>query len=294
MKKTSCNIALSLLAFSTATVAGSMGATSTETFNTGLFIGLGGSYNSVKYDQKLHTSGIANIIPDAPLDPSAVGSARGTAAPFHNTQSTFAPEVQAGYVQHFNNSEQLWGVKFSYQYLGLTSSNQYVNIPLSGGFTDSDGVAYPFSGSVNHNASQLNVEHEWALIPFIGHSFTNSFLYLGVGPSLFKTQTNYYGTTGTAIIFDAFPVGINMPDYSASKWMWGGAAEIGMAYYINPTWFVDINYHYAVTKKYSSQHTSSFNDSSFGFSTSGAFIFSTSQQVTAQAVKLSINKVFSL
>lgn len=88
---------------------------------------------------------------------------------------------------------------------------------------------------------------------------------------------------------------VNVPDYSTSKWMWGGAAEIGMAYYINPTWFVDVNYSYAITKKYANHHTSPFSNSTSGFSTSsGSFSFNMSQQVTAQAVKISINKVFSL
>lgn len=91
---------------------------------------------------------------------------------------------------------------------------------------------------------------------------------------------------------------LNVPTYSSSKWMWGGAAEIGMAYYISSTWLIDFSYNYAITGRYKNNATTPFSSSSSVLgdviTAAGTISTLTTQQVVAQGVKISVNKVFAL
>ena len=90
-------------------------------FSPGWFVGLGGSYNSVRVDQSFTGFGTTNIFEDSEL--VAVGAAGGPAPPFHSTLTTF-PVAQLGFVKPIENSEWSWGSKFAYKYLGLTVSQR--------------------------------------------------------------------------------------------------------------------------------------------------------------------------
>ncbi|MFX9123841.1 hypothetical protein ABTN41_20645, partial [Acinetobacter baumannii] len=75
----------------------------------------------------------------------------------------------------------LWGTKFLYRYLGTTSTNQGVDVPQTGAFTSNNSSS--FTGNVVVQSSQIAVNHEFALMPFIGRSFNNnSMVYFGAGP----------------------------------------------------------------------------------------------------------------
>lgn len=114
---------------------------------------------------------------------AANGIAQGPANPFHDTQSTFAPEAQLGYFNHFGASSWLWGVKFKYEYVGHTSTERGIIVPQSGSFTPSGLVPFAggtsLSGNVVIQSIQTRVDHELALLAFLGHSFGNSNVYLG-------------------------------------------------------------------------------------------------------------------
>lgn len=207
LKKTG-QITLCLLAASTSIFAGDMGSATPPTSNVpekGLYIGLGGSYNSIQTDQSLNINGSSNNV-YLNGDLIATGSTTGSPTRYRNTQSTFAPEAQLAYFNHLTNSEQLWGIKFLYRYLGNASSSQNVNIPEVGVFNSPGFPGSSFLGNITINADEVSVNHQLALTPFIGHSFKNSFLYLGAGPSLFNVQSNRYGISGTATI-ESIPVG---------------------------------------------------------------------------------------
>lgn len=296
IKKAGSSVALCLALVSTSTFAGDMGSTSLQTSNIpnkGIFIGLGGSYNSVIGDRTINISGASEITQGT--DIIATGSTRGPDVRFNNTQSTFAPEAQVGYFNHFTNREQLWGMKFIYRYLGLSSENQNVTIPQVGTFSSLSPGNNSFTGDISISSSELNVNHELVFIPFIGQSFRNGFVYLGVGPSLFRTQINNYGMSGSAII-EGFPIGFaNVPNSSSTAWIWGGVAELGMTYYIGQTWMLDFSYSYAITGNFKNDTSKPF---STGFDTidtfGGTVSTNISQHITAQTFKISVNKVFSL
>jgi hypothetical protein len=283
---------LSLLTCSNLTFAAEVHSTfASDMSKTGLFVKLGESYNPVKFDQYLKANGISNVFNRSTL--VAFGASGGPANPYHATQSTFSPETQMGYFKHFTKSDKLWGVKFLSNYLGIISTDKDLDSLQMDSRTNT--AATPSSkASFASNVTQTSINHELALLAFVGHSFTKSHVYLGAGPSLFGSQSHFYDVTGYADD-SGNHVGITgMPsNLSNSKWMWGGAAQMGMTYYINPTWVLDLSYTYAITGLYSAiNNTSSpFNNTVGSYST---LYTNNSQRVTAQAVTVSVNKVFSL
>src|SRR3990167_7572688 len=192
---TACSI-IGLLGFSNVLFAGSMGSL-TMMPAMGTFMGLGGNYNSVKLDQYLNPLiGTSNVYSGTTL--YAYGTAQGPANPLHLTQSTFAPEAQIGYFDHFSAvSDLLWGVKFQYQYLALTATDSNLVAPQFGSqtLTSSASSGLTFTGRATIGSTQTSINHELDLLPFIGKSFRRSYTYLGVGPSLFETGSNIYNVT---------------------------------------------------------------------------------------------------
>ncbi len=289
-------ISFHLLLCSGLTFAGSMGPVSQPNDPaSAFFVGIGGSYNSVKLDQYLDPLiGTTDIYNGATL--VATGTADGPALPFHNTQSTFAPEVQLGYFSHFSAQEWLWGAKFSYKYVSLTATDSDIVSPQFGTLTAVTGEGIGFTGRATIAAVQTQVRHELDLIPFIGHSFKNSHFYLGIGPSIFDTQTNIDNVTGFADIDGTHADVSGAPtSFDSAKWMWGGVAQIGMTYFIDPTWFLDFNYTYSMTPHNQTDYFAPFSGTlANGYTKSGTLSGTSTQYITVQAVALSINKVFEL
>ena len=83
---------------------------------------------------------------------------------------------------------------------------------------------------------------------------------------------------------------------SPPVWAWGGAAQLGMTYFINPTWFIDASYTYAATGNNMKPHEQAFaNSSSIGsvnYTASGTLFTKDTLRVNNQTLALSINKVF--
>ncbi|NCT56318.1 MAG: hypothetical protein GW760_01195 [Legionella sp.] len=283
--------------------AGSMGSADDKP-STGLFLGLGGSYNSVKLDQYLNpVIGTANIYDDTGVL-IASGSADGPASPFHNTQTTFAPEAQVGYSRYFSGTDdKLWGIKLQYRYLGITATQQNISIPQRGSYTTT--VEAPanttFTGRATIQSAQVQMEHELDLIPFIGAAFSHKGqAYLGIGPSVFSTKTSLYNVSGFADINGVHSSITPSPtNFFSSAWIWGGVAQLGMTYTIKPSWYVDINYSYAVTSKKSTSlsqpfTTLSITDTGTVNTTLGTLFGIARQRVTSQALIVSMNKVFEV
>ncbi|MFI4919097.1 MAG: hypothetical protein ACHP65_06040 [Legionellales bacterium] len=286
--------ALPLLLCSGLTFAGAMGPVS-EGPSSGVFVGLGGSYNSVKLDQYLDPLiGTTNIYNGATL--VASGTANGPAIPFHMTQSTFAPEAQLGYFKHFSGMDWLWGAKFAYKYVAITATDSDLVSPQLGTLTPVTAQGIGFTGRATIESVQTQVSHELDLIPFIGHSFKNSHIYLGVGPSVFDTQTHLDNVTGYADVDSTHADVSGAPtNFSSAKWMWGGVAQIGITYFVEPTWFVDINYTYAMTPHNKTNYSAPFSGTlTNGYTKEGTLLGTSTQYVAVQALGISINKVFAL
>ena len=175
--------------------------TQNYSFYPGWFAGLGGSFSSVKVDQSFGGTANTNVFNSSSVL-VATGTAGGPAPPFHDTLTTFAPVAQLGYFRNFAGSEWLWGTKFSYKYLGLTFNDQNVDSPQTGSFTSTTNppTTTPFTGNASALSSQVSVNHELALMPFLGHAFRHGRFYLGGGPVVFETQTRIYGLSSHADI----------------------------------------------------------------------------------------------
>jgi opacity protein-like surface antigen len=313
------------LIYSSLLFSGTMGAAKKPM----IFLGLGGSYSTVKVDQNLNNfSGAVEVnAPKLNTDssisfsnyPYSVVSAF---APLHLTQSTFAPEARIGYLNFFNHSDWLWGAKFSYEYLSITAcsetalSLQHLDISPQNGYisqTDSSGNTITSGQAIPQvNGFQTEVRHNLDLIPFLGHTLPKGYTYLGVGPSLFNSHNQVSGvsisatdqslySTATSKQFLSLPIANN---FSNSKWIWGIVAQIGLSYFIDDSWFFDLNYRYALTPetsyRYSSSYTlntpqifttkfETFNSST---TTNSSFTLNNSQYLTVQELAISINKAF--
>jgi hypothetical protein len=253
------------------------------------FVGLGGSFNTVNFDQDMFASGVGNVYQGGTL--VAVGGAGGPAGPRQGNELTLAPEVQLGYLAHFAASNWLWGAKFLYQYPAATATTRDID-PQVGALTTVSGPD-SFTGNVVIGSYRTRLDHEFAFMPFVGHSFARSYVYLGAGPALFATQTKVDNAIGFADVNGIHADATGAPlNFASSQWVWGGAAQIGLAYYLDHGWFLDLNYTYARTGKFTSNFSAPFSSSSAGYQTVGTLFVSPSQRVTDQSVSVSINRGF--
>ena len=248
---------------------------------SGLFIKFGGHHTPIKFGQYFNESGNSNSynIDGLNLLPYSAGSSTN---PYHSIQSTFAPEAQMGYFKHFKDSNKLWGVKFLYNYLGMASNDRDIDLPQTRVLTNSHASS---SSSNNVLSSQTNVNHELALLAFIGQTFMNSHLYLGAGPSLFGVQPTSYGRR--------IEVGAS-EGFSNSRWLWGGAAQMGMTYNFNPTWFLDLSYTYAITGLSAIDYALPFSSLATNYADANDTYGNSVQRLSAQSFTLSVKKIFSL
>ena len=284
-----------LLAISSATFAADMAATTDATMpNSGMFVGIGGSNNSVNLQRDLFASGVSDIF-DGSGTRVAYGEAGGPAITYHDNLATQAPTLQLGYFQHFSNSDLLWGVKFAYQYLGITSVDSAVNVPQYGSFTNlptSNDTS--FTGHVAIASVQTTVNHDVALMPFIGHSFKNSYAYFAAGPEWLQVNTDIINVIGFADLSGVHTDITGTPtSFSHANWVWATGMQVGLNYAFAPTWSLDLNYHYALTEKFTTNDSGYFASASQGYTDTGIIYANTSQRVTVQGMMLTINKVFA-
>ena len=206
----------------------------------------------------------------------------------------FAPSFQGGYFQRFGTSDWLWGAKLSYIYLGATSTNTNSVIPQFGSFTITGSpTAVPFNGPAYVRAAQTSLLQEIDLVPFLGRSFGQSYVYVGGGPTLSQTRTRLNGLVGLAVIGGTLMDQSGAPqDFSSSSWLFGGAALVGATYFLTPTWFIDLNYSYAVTEGRTSTFASTFSNPNGSSISLGTLVGNSAWRAATQRVALTINKAF--
>ncbi len=259
------------------------------------FVGLGGSYNSTSFGtQDVFAVGTSNVFQNGVL--VATGSAAGPGPVLLGTETKFAPSIQGGYFQKFSGSDWLWGFKFSYSNTAASSTARNVLLPQAGSNTTvPGGVTTPFTGTAVARSYQTTLEHQIALTPFIGHSFENSFVYLGAGPTLSRTRTNVNGLVGFANI-TGIPSDISGApvDFIGSGWVFGGSAIVGATYFLSRSWFLDFSYSYAMTAKQTFNYSSAFtNPNGLQNSTiTGTLVGNSTGRFITQGVTATINKAF--
>jgi hypothetical protein len=261
-------------------------------YSSGWFAGVGGSYNSVKVDSTVSGVGTSQIYSGSTL--VAIGTAGGPAAPFADTETTFAPLVQLGYVQNVEGSDWLWGTKLSYKYLGLTLSDDGFDAPQTGVY---EVLSPPSTSTLTGNAytdsAQTLVDHELALIPFLGRSFDRGRFYFGGGPVVFDTESRLYGLSSYADINGVHTnIGGAPLNLASSNWMWGGAGQMGMMYYFNPSCFLDVSYDFMVTGEYTQNWPQEVTTSSNGLTYDTSINYKEVLRLWAQSVNVTFNMRF--
>jgi hypothetical protein len=253
------------------------------------FIGVGASYNAVNFGtQNIYAIGTSDNYSDGKLVSSGTAAGPGTVS--LSTASTASPEVQLGYFRHIGDSPWLWGGKFSYTDLLASESAANVGIPQAGSFTytESHEVAV-----VNSYKAEAN--SRFSLMPFIGRSFGKGFVYLGAGATLTETQTELNGLVGYAVINGVNTNVSGAPqNFSSSGWVLGGAIDVGATYFLNDTWFVNVDYIFSKTAAQIGNYASNFVNSTTnpGVTTVGTLVGASGENVVTNSVTITINKAF--
>jgi opacity protein-like surface antigen len=78
-------------------------------------------------------------------------------------------------------------------------------------------------------------------------------VYLGFGPTGSKTQTNIKSLIGFADLHGLITDVSGAPqDFLGSGWVVGGAGTVGVSYFLDQSWFLDLAYTYSRTKRQTS------------------------------------------
>lgn len=259
------------------------------------FGGVGASYNHTNFGtQDIYAVGTSDNYSNGQLVSSGTAAGPGTVS--LSSPSSASPNVQLGYFQHFTNSPWLWGAKFSYTDLFASATEGDVGIPQAGAFTYTDGHAtVPFTGVAVVNSYKTQANSRFSLMPFVGRSFGKGFVYIGMGATLTQTKTDLNGLVGYAEINGVNTNVSGAPqNFSSSGWILGGAVDLGVTYFLTPTWFVDLDYTAAKTATQTGNYSSTFVNSTTnpGVTTDGTLVGSSSENIVTQSVTITFNKAF--
>jgi opacity protein-like surface antigen len=259
---------------------------------TGFYVGAGGSFNWTEFDQSLQgVSGVTNVLIGPEL--VAQGQAGGPFFKFDRDETDFAPDFQLGYIAPFGDGWQA-GLKFTYK-LADIDSNESVSIPQEGSVTTTVGppITIPFLGFVPIRSAEVELKHQFALMPTIGRSFGKVTLYAGGGPALFGTESKFLDAMCFAVIGGRTVNVCGDPlSFTSEDWVWGGAAQAGVTYALGPRWFVDLAYTYARSEEFKLRDAVSFTNTNGPLTSEGTAFLNARQRITNQSVVLTLNRAF--
>jgi opacity protein-like surface antigen len=230
---------------------------------SGFFLGAGGGVSSTNVGhQDVYAVGTSDVLSPTGILLSS-GQADGPPVPVDmDTKSSLVPSFQAGYLSHFSNSRWLWGAKLSYTHPNAHATTRNALIPQFGSFTTvATGGTTSFTGNALILSAQTTVEHQVALMPFIGRSFDKSMVYAGVGPTLSRMRTDENGVIGFADVNGTRTDVSGAPqNFSDSNWTYGIGATVGASYFLSRSWMLDVNYTYSQTKNQTAVFTGTFDN----------------------------------
>lgn len=264
---------------------------------SGVFIGVGGGLSSTNVGhQDVYAVGTSDVLSPAGTLVSS-GQADGPPVPVDmETKSNLVPSIQAGYLAHFSNSRWLWGAKLSYIHPDATSTTRNALIPQFGSFTSAaTGVTTPFTGNALISSAQTTVEHQLALMPFIGQSFGKSMVYAGGGPTLSRLRTDENGVVGFANINGTRTDVSGAPqNFSDSNWTLGVGATVGASHFLSKSWMLDVNYTYTQTRNQTAVFSGTFDNPNGidGNHVIGTLDGTSRWSANNQVLAVTINKLF--
>jgi hypothetical protein len=118
---------------------------------------------------------------------------------------------------------------------------------------------------------------------------------VGAGPTLTQINTNIDNLIGFADIKgNRTDISGTPQNFSSSKWVVGGAVTVGGTYFLDSSWFIDLNYNFTMAPNQTANYSSTFSNTNGNTNVnySGSLIGSSSAKTTTQTISLSINKAF--
>jgi opacity protein-like surface antigen len=182
----------------------------------------------------------------------------------------------------------MWGAKLTYNYMNTSSTRENFLIPQFGDYDDVE-----FTGNAVVQSMEVSLSHQFALIPYLGREFERGFFYAGMGPTLSKVDTDVTNLIGFADVLGR-PTDISgrPQDFSSSDWVFGGAAVIGGTFFVDESWFVDVNYTFARTMDYTADYKSTFVNPGPPLTFIGDLIGKAEGSFTSHTFAMSINRAF--
>ncbi|KTC72400.1 hypothetical protein Lbir_1175 [Legionella birminghamensis] len=267
---------LALNCFISTAIAGSVGEIGPSSpAMGGFFLGVGAAYEDLRV--KSNASATLDAVSGFP----PLGVFTGARTADSDSDDRIVPQFQAGYFRSFSENGWLWGLEFVYQPSRLKTTGKAASVHFVNALEN-------VSNELLVDGFQTKMDQQFLLPVLIGHSFRNSFLYAGIGPSWQKAEHTVYGSSDT---LSGYYIG-NLKGFSREKWLWGGAVQAGMAYYLNPAWFLMANYTYSRTEKFRVNHSLAFTPEINQGLNGGFVAFNSSLRLSTQSVSLSINRVF--
>ncbi|MCB8880042.1 hypothetical protein ACELLULO517_07335 [Acidisoma cellulosilytica] len=260
------------------------------------FGGAGAGYNHTDFGkQDTYAIGTSDNYENGSV--YSTGSADGYGTASLSSPSSASPNLQVGYFQHFSDSPWLWGAKFSYTDLLASTTQSNVGVPQAGTFTYTDThEVVPFTGTVVIGSYKTKANSRFSLMPFIGRSFGKGFVYLGMGATVTQVDTDMDDTIGYATSGSGVNTNISgaPANYDTSGWVLGGAVDIGVTYFLSPTWFLDADYTAAKTAAQKGDYNSTFvnADSVPGTTAYGTLAGYASENIVTQSLTITLNKAF--
>jgi opacity protein-like surface antigen len=255
------------------------------------FVGAGAGLELVASGkQSVFNEGISNATGSVSVSGIALGP---PVTPTLATKADCVPLVQMGYFQHFGESDWLWGVKYSYSYQDKTLETDNLVIPQTG--TTSNPAASTFTGFSVTRSYEVFIDHQMALMPFLGRSFKNGFVYTGAGPSLSRVGARLNDVVGFARIptleNGALVDVSGLPQSDAqTQWAFGIAASVGVTYFITPSWFLDLSYIFSNPFPHQFHVEGPFHNDAFSpIILSGTLIGDYTAKVNTHSITLSLN-----
>lgn len=255
-------------------------------------LGLGAAITSYG-SQYVYNKGISEIYENGVLTTTGVAEGPAIPNPYLPATGSVIPAAQLGYFSKFKNSSWLWGAKFTYSYLGTSSTPQVLAIPQSGSSSDSGISSF---GGTSYNTYSIRANSQFALMPFIGKAFNRGFVYGGAGVALTQVQTSLNDVVGFAT-FNGVNTNVSgtPQNFSASQWAYGVAATAGVTYFLSKSVFLDLSYTFSkpnASTVYTSQPFSNPSSNPSSPSYYGTLIGSATSNLTTNAIVLTINTKF--
>ncbi len=270
----------------------------------GFYFGVGVSLDSVSTNQTLKDLGPIQGI-DASANFASFSNPNGHSATLYEKQVTGGPNVQLGYFRPFSFcNTRVWGFKLAYKYLitpGTTSRD--VDGPTTGLETSNGSSGNePSSINLTLTAAPSHVNHELDFVASIGQRLMHSFIYASIGPAAFNMRPSNFWISGDAQGTRTSLATVGASDVLSRRWIWGGVGQAGMVCHLGPSWFLDINFSYSISKSFKNNVSTDFTSTvtidpgtiiARTLQTSNTGHILTQQRLTISAINITLNRVFA-